>query len=82
MSDIYMAPLARAAYKAILKWKFEDKGGQEDEGEALDGDRGDRNDHIACGCVCEVILLPVLMVVVGLGLCVAAARNLELDEKM
>lgn len=53
MSDIYMAPLARAAYKAILKWKFEDKGGQEDEGEALDGDRGDRNDHIACGCVCD-----------------------------
>jgi len=30
----------------------------------------------------EVILLPVLMVVVGLGLCVAAARNLELDEKI
>lgn len=30
----------------------------------------------------EAILLPVLMVVVGLGLCVAAARNLELDEKM
>ena len=53
MSDIYMAPLARAAYKAIWKWKFENEGGQEDEGEALDGDRGDRDDHIVCGSLSD-----------------------------
>lgn len=49
--DPRMTTLAWSAYKAIMKWKFEDEGGQGDEGKDLDDDRRDRDDLVACGCV-------------------------------
>jgi len=51
MTDPRMTTLAWSAYKAIMKWKFEDEGGQGDEGKDLDDDRRDRDDLVACRCV-------------------------------